>query len=90
MGVKMQKIGIEHTRDFIVDNFLYGDGDKLAHETSFMVEGIIDSTGILELITFLETTYQIKIADDEIIPENMDSLENIQKFLSSKMEIPSA
>jgi acyl carrier protein len=85
MGEKMQNCGIEQTRDFIVDNFLYGDGDKLAHETSFMLEGIIDSTGILELITFLEATYQIKIADDEIIPENMDSLESIEKYLLSKM-----
>lgn len=81
----MQNCGIKQTRDFIVDNFLYGDGDNLAHNTSFMLEGIIDSTGILELITFLEATYQITIADDEIVPENMDSLENIEKYLCSKM-----
>lgn len=86
----MQNCGIEQTRDFIIDNFLYGDGDKLAHETSFMLEGIIDSTGILELITFLEATYQIKIADDEIIPENMDSLESIEKYLVSKLNFRSA
>jgi acyl carrier protein len=90
MGAKMQNCGIEQTRDFIIDNFLYGDGDKLAHETSFMLEGIIDSTGILELITFLEATYQIKIADDEIIPENMDSLESIEKYLVSKMNFRQA
>ena len=86
----MQNCGIEQTRDFIVDNFLYGDAGSLAHDTSFMVEGIIDSTGILELITFLETTYQIKIADDEIVPENMDSLENIEKYLVSKLNFRSA
>jgi len=90
MGAKMQNCGIEQTRDFIIDNFLYGDGDKLVHETSFMLEGIIDSTGILELITFLEATYQITIADDEIIPENMDSLESIEKYLVSKMTFRSA
>lgn len=77
----MQNIGIEQTREFIVSNFLYGESDKLAHTTSFISEGIIDSTGILELITFLEATYQIKIADHEIIPENMDSLASIEKFL---------
>jgi len=90
MGEKMQNCGIEQTRDFIVSNFLYGDDEKLAHDTSFMIEGIIDSTGILELITFLEETYQIRIADEEIIPENMDSLESIEKFLSSKVNCPPA
>ena len=83
----MQNCGIEQTREFIVNNFLYGEGDKLADDTSFMVEGIIDSTGILELVTFLESTYQLKVADDEIIPENMDSLESIEKYLDGKMKI---
>ena len=86
----MQNCSIEQTRDFIVNNFLYGDGDKLAHDTSLVVEGIVDSTGILELITFLETTYQIKIADNEIVPENMDSLESIEKYLVSKLTFRSA
>jgi acyl carrier protein len=90
MGEEMQNCGIEQTRDFIVDNFLYGDSGNLAHDTSFMVEGIIDSTGILELIGFLETTYQIKIADHEIVPENMDSLESIEKYLASKLTFRSA
>ncbi len=80
----MQNIRIEQTRDFIIDNFLYGDGDILKDHTSFMGEGIVDSTGILELITFLEMTYEIKIKDDEIIPENMDSLESISLFLTRK------
>jgi acyl carrier protein len=90
MGVKMQNGGIEQTRAFIVDNFLYGDGDGLAHDTSFMVEGIIDSTGILELITFLEANYKIKIADHEIVPENMDSLMSIEKYLATKQTFRSA
>ncbi len=81
----MQNTGIEQTREFIVNNFLYGEGGQLSHNTSFMTEEIIDSTGILELITFLEATYQIRIADDEIIPENMDSLENLEKYLCSKL-----
>jgi len=86
----MQNGGIEQTRAFIVDNFLYGDGDDLAHDTSFMVEGIIDSTGILELITFLEANYNIKIDDHEIVPENMDSLVSIEKYLATKMTFRSA
>lgn len=86
----MQNCGIEQTREFIISNFLYGDGEKLAHNTSFMIEGIIDSTGILELITFLEATYQITIADNEIVPENMDSLENIEKYLCRKLAFQDA
>ncbi len=86
----MQNTGIEQTREFIVNNFLYGEGDRLSHDTSFMTEGIIDSTGILELITFLEVTYQIEIADDEIIPENMDSLECLEKYLCTKLTVPTA
>jgi len=80
----MENISIEPTREFIVDNFLYGDGNILQDHTSFMGEGIVDSTGILELITFLEQTYEIKINDDEIVPENMDSLESISVFLAKK------
>ncbi|GAB6144238.1 acyl carrier protein [Desulfocicer niacini] len=69
-------------RKFIVDNFLFGETGDLKDNTSFLEEGIIDSTGVLELIDFLEETFQISIADDEIIPENLDSLDNLEKFLS--------
>ena len=81
----MKSISIEDTRNFIVENYLFGDGDQLTDQTSFIDEGIIDSTGILELIGFLEGTYQIKINDDEVIPENMDSLEKIGKYISAKV-----
>jgi len=65
-----------------VDNFLFGETGDLKDNTSFLEEGIIDSTGVLELIDFLEETFEISIADDEIIPENLDSLDNLEKFLS--------
>lgn len=77
---------IRNIRAYIVDNFLFGDGDDLRYETSFLESGIIDSTGILELITFLEETYRIKVEDDELIPENLDSLEKIHDFLERKMQ----
>ena len=76
---------IDTAREFIVENFLFGDGQQLQDDTSFMESGIIDSTGILELITFLEEKYEIKIEDDELIPENLDNLQNVARFVSRKM-----
>jgi len=71
-------------REFIVDNFLFGDGSQLHDDSSFLQESIIDSTGILEVISFLEKQFPIKINDDEILPENLDSLNNISAFLKRK------
>ena len=73
-------------REFIVENFLFGDGDQLEDGTSFLEKGIIDSTGILELVMFLEETYNIKIEDDELIPENLDNLKNVAQFLGRKLK----
>jgi acyl carrier protein len=72
-------------RQYIFDNFLMGDGAvKLADDQSFLDHYIIDSTGFIELVTFLETTYGIQIKDDEMIPENLDSLNNIEQYVGSK------
>lgn len=76
---------IDKVRTFIVENFLFGDGSSLKDDTSFLQERIVDSTGILEIITFLETEFSIKIEDDELLPENLDSLNNIDAFLKRKM-----
>ena len=72
-------------REFVVENFLFGDGGSLKEDTSFLEEGIVDSTGILELVFFLEETYSIKVADDEVTPENMDNLQNIARFIDRKL-----
>ncbi len=72
-------------REFVVENFLFGDGGSLKEDTSFLEEGIVDSTGILELVFFLEETYDTKVADDEVIPENMDNLQNIARFIDRKL-----
>ena len=66
-------------------HLLFGDGEQLTEDTSFLEEGIIDSTGILELVFFLEETYDMKIEDDELIPENLDNLTNIAQFLERKL-----
>jgi len=76
---------IDKVRDFVVATFLFGDGDSLKEDTSFMEEGIIDSTGMLELIMFLEETFNIKIEDDELVPENLDNLQNIAGFVGRKV-----
>jgi len=77
---------LDTVREFVVENFLFGDGGLLDENTSFLEKGIIDSTGILELIMFLEETYNIKIEDDEIVPENLDNLHNIAQFLERKLK----
>jgi acyl carrier protein len=77
-------------REFVVENFLFGDGEALKHDTSFMEEGIIDSTGILELVFFLEETFGFSVEDDELVPENMDSLQNITRFINQKLSANSA
>ena len=83
---------IERTlREFIVDNFLFGqDGADLTDEASLLEHGIIDSTGVLELVSFLEEGYQLKIDDEELIPENLDSIGNLARFVRRKLQIHQA
>jgi len=76
---------LEVVRDFVVENFLFGDGANLKDNSSFLESGIIDSTGILELIMFLEEKYGVQIEDEELVPENMDSLQNVTMFLERKL-----
>lgn len=81
---------IAKVREFVVENFLFGDGESLKDDTSFMEAGIIDSTGVLELIMFLEETYMIKIEDNELVPENFDNLQNVARYLGKKLDPQSA
>ena len=70
---------------FIVDNFLFGNAaDAPARDASFMETGLIDSTGVLELVGFIESTYNIKVGDDELVPENLDSVANLAAFVVRK------
>jgi acyl carrier protein len=72
-------------KTFIIDNFLFGNADGLNDDTSFLEEGIIDSTGVLELIAFLEEEFEIKVQDEELIPENLDSIDKVTAFLDRKI-----
>lgn len=77
---------MEHElRAFLMENFLLGDDLRtLPGDASLIEAGIIDSTGVLELVGFLERTYGLRIADDELVPENLDSIDRVVRFVESK------
>ena len=75
----------EKIREYIIENFLFGDSDPLSSDsTSLLDEGIIDSVGVMELVAFLEQDFGLKIADDELVPENLDSVDNLVGYVSRK------
>ncbi|ARN23230.1 acyl carrier protein [Piscinibacter gummiphilus] len=72
-------------RAYIAENFIMrGDGSEIAETDSFM-EKHLDSTGFLELVTFLEETYGIAVDDEEMLPENLDSLNNVDAYVRRKL-----
>lgn len=72
-------------RKFIQDNFIMGSaGAQFADSDSFLTRRIIDSTGFLELVSFLEESFGITVADEEMTPENLDSLDNIDAYVRRK------
>lgn len=79
---------VSEIRGFVSENFLYDDGGEegLSKDDSFMEKGIIDSTGILEIVAFVEESYGISVQDDELIPENLDSIEKLAVFVARKRE----
>ena len=76
---------VSELREFIAKNFLFSDEFTLSDTASFLESGIIDSTRVLELILFLEERYQITLEDDEIVPENLDSIQSLKIFVESKL-----
>ena len=75
---------VGEVRSFIIANYLLGRGDEFSCDDSFLEQGIIDSTGILELVSHLEETYGIEVADDELNPDNLDSINKIAAYLLRK------
>lgn len=74
-------------RSYILENFLFtSDSDAFSDSDSFLERGIIDSTGVLELIFFVEEQFGIKVADKEMVPDNFDSVDNIARFVQRKQE----
>ena len=74
-------------RNFIVEKFLFEDDGKLSNEDSFLENGVIDSTGVLELVAFLEETFAFRMEDDEVVPENLDSIRNAASFVDRKLSV---
>ena len=72
-------------RSFVVTNFLFGQPLELQPEDSLLAGGVIDSTGVLELVDFLEERYAIKVEDAEVIPDNLDSIRNIATYVAKKI-----
>lgn len=78
---------IPKIRTFIFDNFLFdADEDALQNDSSFLEQGIIDSTGVLELVEWLEDEFSISVEDDELIPENLDSVTLLSAFIERKKQ----
>jgi acyl carrier protein len=74
-------------RNFVVENFLFGNANGLADDTSFLEAGILDSTGVLEVVAFLEQQFGVRVDDDELTPENLDSIASIGAFVSRKLQV---
>ena len=76
----------EDIRGFIVDTFLFGEDGGLKEDSSFLEEGIVDSTGIMQLVSYLQEQYLITIEDEELIPDNLDSIRKVMTFIEVKRQ----
>ena len=75
-------------RRYVLENFLFTDDDSVLQDgDSFLAGGIIDSTGVLEIMLFIEDTFDIQVNDDEMLPENLDSVDNLVAFVQRKQAV---
>lgn len=90
MGLKKKISDVDiknKIKKYITHNFLVEDGSTLLNDDdSFLEKGIIDSTGVIELISFIEKTFRINVEDEELIPDNLDSLNKIAIFINQKQK----
>lgn len=70
---------------FVLTNFLFGQSVDLEPDDSLLGRGLIDSTGVLELVDFLEERYEIKVEDEEVIPNNLDSVRKVAAYVARKL-----
>ena len=76
----------DQVRDYVAENFLFSDnGYSLSDDASFLEEGIVDSTGVLELVMFVEKAFAISAEDDEIVPEHFDSVAQLTRYVTGKL-----
>ena len=77
----------DELREFVIDNFMYGKPYKgFTDDDSFIERGIIDSTAVMELVAFLENRYRIKLLDQDLIPDNLDSINGLARFVQSRVQ----
>lgn len=84
----MKTIIASTIRKFILENFLFSDSEEsLKNNESFLENGVLDSTGILELVAYIEEHFGIEVGDEEMVPTNLDSVDNLVAFISRKKEL---
>jgi acyl carrier protein len=71
-------------REFVIKNFYVPDGATLSNDASLLDRGVIDSTGVFEIIGFIEDTFQVTVEDTEMVPENLDSVDRIAAYIERK------
>ena len=76
----------QQIRAYLVENFLLGDDSALDASDSLLDSGVVDSTGMMELVAFLEQQFGVEVANEDLIPENLDSIMNIVGFVRRKLE----
>jgi acyl carrier protein len=82
----MSEAILQDVRSFIVETFLFGEDDpNLGTNDSFLEQGIVDSTGVLEVVEFIEAEYSLKVHDSELVPENLDSMDKLTAFIERKV-----
>lgn len=85
-GITTREAITQKIRDYLFLNFLFGyEEDELDNDASFLEFGLLDSTGILELVAFIEEDFEIEVDDLEIIPDNMDSINKLSRFVARKI-----
>ena len=77
-------MSMDEIRSFVIETFLFGDPERLTDTTPLLESHIVDSTGILEIVMFLEDRYGIRIEDNELTPDNLNSIERIASLLKKK------
>ena len=84
-GQEIRAAREEEIRSFITDNFMIGQNPaELKNSTSFLDNGIVDSLGVLELVSFIEEKFGIEVKDEELVPENLDSIDNLLTYIAKK------
>ncbi|GAB4438327.1 MAG: acyl carrier protein [Anaerolineae bacterium] len=78
----------EQIRQFIVNEFLFGQDGTLEDSASLLDAGILDSMGVLQTLFYLEETFGIQVEDDEVMPDNIDSIDNLANFVARKQNVP--